>query len=119
MSYNVQITEQQFKEAVKRHEDKWEEELKNVDIKAVALKTKKAVLEQSMRNAAMENHLVSYAQQVTDLERKIAGYERQVDGLKSEVTVLKETFKQAIDLLSKQSETKPRGFFSWIRSLFQ
>ena len=119
MNYNVQITEKQFKDAVKRHEDKWEEELKNVDIKAVALKTKKAVLEQSMRNAAMENHLVSYAQQVTDLERQISRYEMQVDGLQSEVTVLKETFKQAIDLLSKQPEAKPKGFFSWVRSLFQ
>ena len=116
--YKVEVTEKAFQNAVKRHEDKWQEELKNVDIRAVVLKTKKAVLEQAMRNAAMENHVISYTEHVTSLEKQIAGYEMQVDSLQSQVTSLEDTFKQAINLLAKEPQ-KPQGFFAWLRSLFR
>ena len=104
------ITDKQFKEAEQRHEDKYKEELESVDIRAVVLKTKKALLEQARVNARCERGVTDQMYQIRDLETKVNDYVYILKGTEKLLSKQSKIFTEAIELLSKKNEKK--GFFS-------
>jgi len=104
------VSEDAFKTAIKRHEDKFEEELKNVDIKQVVLKTKKAVLEQARANAAMKEGVVRNDYDIKAINRKIEKIQFDMVSSKNSIISL-------INLIEKQYELETSGFFKrmWVK----
>jgi ribosomal protein S15P/S13E len=113
----IKISEKALEQAVKRHEDAWEEELKNVDVKAVVLKTKKAVLEQSLINARCQNAAIDQEYRIRSLKSDVARFQSSVDRLTKMVEENSKVFKQAIEILQhhekehKKDKEERKGFF--------
>lgn len=119
MSENkLYIPEENFKKAIERHERAWEKELEEVDIRAVVLKTKKAVLEQAMINARVQNAQADQQYEMRDIKRQLERYSNDMEELFELVAEMKLTFKNAIEIMAKHQEEEQRkkeekrGFFS-------
>lgn len=109
-----EISPEVFEEALKRHEDKFEKELAEVDIRAVVLKTKKALIEQSMKNNAAYNAALDYDASMKIFKQDVDYLKLKMDGLKREMEKNRLAFEGAIALLSKEqekAEDKNKGFF--------
>ena len=116
--YSVEVPEENFKKAIERHEKAWERELEEVDIRAVVLKTKKAVLEQAMINARVQNAQADQQYEMRDIKRQLKRYSNDMEELFELVAEMKLTFKNAIEIMAKHQEEEQRkkeekrGFFS-------
>lgn len=120
--YKVQVSEKAFEEALERHEKNWQKELEEVDIRAVVLKTKKAVLEQAMINSRCENAITDQMYEIKDLKRHVASIEGENSTLKMELRVMKETLlavSKIVEEMAVADKEKKKGLFSKIGSFFR
>lgn len=108
---NVKIDQKVFEDALKRHEENFEKELEEVDIRAVVLKTKKAVLEQALKNNTTYDHVLDQNYRLQSFEIRINRYEAQISKLQEELDNTKKVFTEAVNLLQQQPKPEP-GFFT-------
>lgn len=123
-----EISPQAFEDAMKRAEDKFQEELENVDIRAVVLKTKKALIEQAMKNDAAYNASLDYDVSMKQFKGILKDQQSQIKDLKILMEQQTAAFKSAIELLSKKEEEEKkekerpkglRGFWEFIKCLMK
>jgi len=100
----VEISERALEEAVKRHEDSWEKELKEVDIRAVVLKTKKSLLEQALINARCQNAATEHHYKLKDLESRLSSFKHEVSNITEMIEENRRIFKQTIDILTEHKK---------------
>lgn len=114
------VTDKQFEQAEKRHEDKYQEELENVDIRAVTLKTKKAVLEQARINARCEQAAIDQQYEIRALRKIVDNYIYRLEGTEKLLSKQHKIFTEAIALLSNKEkketaedveDKRKKGFF--------
>ena len=96
---NVKLDDKAFEAAIKRHEENFENELKNIDPNAVILKVKKALLEQARQNNSSYNATLDMKLQVNDLSNQVSGFRSQVRELERELEETKTLFLNAIKIL--------------------
>lgn len=109
-----EISESAFKDALKRHEDAFQKELEEIDIRAVVLKTKKALIEQSMKNEAAYNAALDYDASMRQFKRTLENQQKEISDLKFTMEQNTLAFKAAIEIMAKDKEKekeKPKGFF--------
>ena len=107
------LSQKELEEAIKRHEENFEKELREVDIREVVLKTKKAVLEQSLKNNTTYDHVLDQNYRINSLQSKIDSYERKLERLEKDLANTKTVFAQAVSLLQEQAKPQPQpGFFT-------
>jgi hypothetical protein len=108
------VTEKDLEKALERHEENFEKELKEVDIRAVVLKTKKSVLEQALSNARIENSVMDHDYYIKDLKRKTIHLESEIKRLKEINETQTKVFTKAFGLLQNEirKTKKQKGFFS-------
>jgi len=104
------MTKGQVTDALKRHEDAFQKELEDIDIRKVVLKTKKAVLEQARVNARCEQAAIDQMYQIQNIEKRIDSYIYRIQGMEKLLSNQHKVFSEAIGLLSKKE--KEKGFFS-------
>jgi chromosome segregation ATPase len=107
----MRIDQKNLEEAIKRHEENFEKELEEVDIRAVVLKTKKAVLEQALKNNSTYDHVLDQKYRVDDLQNKVNYYESRLSEMERELDRTKKIFTEAVALLQKENKPEP-GFFT-------
>lgn len=108
------VTEKDLEKALERHEENFEKELKEVDIRAVVLKTKKSVLEQALSNARIENSVLDHEYSIKDLKRRSESLEGEIRRLKRLNESQSKVFAEALKLLQEQIANPPKekGFLS-------
>lgn len=114
------IPSEKIKEAIEKHEKNFQKELESVDIRAVVLKTKKAVLEQAFRNSTMESHVIS-------LKHTCDNLKRENDFLKSRISFLEENTKNITkividhvnDVESRRKRSPVLKFWDFIKCLMK
>jgi predicted nucleic acid-binding Zn-ribbon protein len=118
MITKLNISPEDFQKALKRHEDKFEKELQEVDIRAVVLKTKKSVLEQAFRNAQMENYLIDLQDNYNNLRIKNETLQTRVNFLEEDLTKYKKMFVQYI-AQTKRKRNPIYRFWDFIKCLMK
>jgi len=108
----VKIDEKAFENAIKRHDENFEKDLKEVDVRKVALKVKKSVLEQAKLNNRMYNKITDQSATIRSLTKNLSICESKVDHLKNELTKCKDIFTSAVDLLESEKKKKKKSFFA-------
>ena len=115
---DVVISKEKMAEAVERQKKAFEKELEGVDIRAVVLKTKKSVLEQAKVCLRIQNAYIEQQGIIQKLQKDMEKSNHDMEDLFELVAEMKLTFKQAIEILSKETEKKTeqpkKGFFSKI-----
>ena len=92
----VEMKPEDIEKAIKRHEDAFEKELEQVDVRAVVLKTKKAVLEQVLRVTTCENELLNYRSRISELERKVDRALSDIDTYAQSMTFKNDAITEAL-----------------------
>jgi chromosome segregation ATPase len=114
MSYTVKMTDQAYIDALARHEENFQKELEQVDIREVVLKTKKSVLEQARQNSSTYNAVLDHDADIKNLKSNLRTLQATVSLLSTEIQVLNEKldnnsqiFANSIRLLEQlKSEVK-------------
>jgi hypothetical protein len=106
-----QISDDAFKDAEKRHEENFEKELQEVDVRKVTLKVKNAVLEQARLNNRLYNRVSDQEATIRSLTKNISVCESKVDKIGIELIQCKKIFSDAV-LLLEEKKKKKKGFFT-------
>lgn len=121
-----EISQDAFNDALKRHEDAFQKELEEVDVRAVVLKTKKALIEQAMKNEAAYNAALDYDASMRQFKRTLESQQKEISDLRFTMEQNTLAFKRAIEIMSKEKEKeeeKPkgylRGFWEFIKCLMK
>jgi len=109
--YKIEISDKSIEDAIKRSEEKFEEELKGVDIRAVVLKTKKALLEQTLKNNQTYNLASDHEHSIRNLNRSSEYYQHKIENLEKEMKAMKDVFVKSIALMEGNKKKKTKGFF--------
>lgn len=102
----LDISEEAFSAALKRHEDEFEKELKEVDVRKITLKTKKALLEQARITSNLKTEATTQMYQIRQLESEIKSTRDMVRNLSYEQVILKQTFSEAVKLINAENNKK-------------
>lgn len=89
MSYTVKITDQAYADALARHEEAYQRELEQVDIREVVLKTKKSVLEQARQNNSIHSTVLDHDADIRNLRASLKTLQATVTSMFSEIEDLK------------------------------
>jgi chromosome segregation ATPase len=114
MSYTIKMTDQAYVDALARHEENFQKELEQIDIREVVLKTKKSVLEQARQNNSTYSAVLDHDADIKNLKSNLRTLQATVSLLSTEIQVLKEKlnnnsqiFANSIRLLEQlKSEVK-------------
>lgn len=116
--FKVEISEEQFEEAIVRHEQAFEKELEEIEtdakeLRKMILKMKKAIIEQSKQNNSTYNHAVNAIEDLKFMHRRMETFESKVDDLKEKVDNCTDVFSKAIGVIQKYEDDrkKEKGFF--------
>jgi len=114
MNVNFEISDEAWEKALERHEDNWKKELKEVDIKAVVLKTKKAVLEQARINSRTHRAVSDLDFSVKQNSRKVEAFSRRIEELEADLEKTKALFAKAVEIMEQKELEKEnkKSFFS-------
>lgn len=99
-----EISQEQFENAIKRHEEAFQKELDEVDIRAVVLKTKKALIEQSMKNEAAYNAALDYDASMKQFKRTLDYQEKMIKDLEFQMKQNTLAFKAAVEIMAMEKE---------------
>ena len=106
-----EISQEAFNDALKRHEDAFQKELEEVDVRAVVLKTKKALLEQTLKNNQTYNLASDHEHSIRNLNRSSEYYQHKIENLEKEMKAMKDVFVKSIALMEENKKKKTKGFF--------
>lgn len=95
------IDDKAFEEALKRHEENFERELSEVNIKEVVLKTKKSVLEQARLNNAHQQYLEDHRYQIRNLQTSVDNLKQTVYLTQQQLAVATKAFTESTSLLNE------------------
>lgn len=116
--FKVEISDEQFEEALLRHEKVFDKELEEIktdekELRKMILKMKKSIIEQSRQNNSTYNHAVNAIEDVRILNRKVESFQHSVDELSQRVEQCTETFSKAIGVIQQyeSNRKKEEGFF--------
>jgi chromosome segregation ATPase len=116
--FKVEISEEQFEEALLRHEEAFDKELEGIktdekELRKMILKMKKSIIEQSRQNNSTYKHAVHAIEDVRTLNRKVEGFQNSVNELTQRVEQCTETFAKAIGVIQQyeSNRKKEEGFF--------
>ena len=116
--FKVEISEEQFEEALIRHEKAFDKELQEIEtdakeLRKMILKMKKAIIEQSRQNNSTYNHTVNAIEDLRSMHRRMETFESKVDDLKEKVDNCVDVFSKAISVIQKYEDDrkKEKGFF--------
>lgn len=120
--YEVKVSDKNFKEALKRHEKKFQEELESIsndeqELKKMLLKIKKSLLEQARQNNSTYGHASDAVNHIKNFQAKLDNFERITRDLDVEMKKNRLAFTQAITLLNEDKKSK-RGFWQFIKDTF-
>jgi lipid II:glycine glycyltransferase (peptidoglycan interpeptide bridge formation enzyme) len=128
MSMLVKIDDKVFEDALKRHEEAFEKELAEIDIREVVLKTKKSVIEQARQNNSVYEAVLDHNHTMSNLKAKVErlsalinSFEDKVSDLEEQLKKSNETYVQTMNVLIKMQQEKQvspiRKFWEFIKCL--
>lgn len=116
--FKVEISEEQFEEALLRHEQAFDKELEEIqtdgkELRKMILKMKKAIIEQSRQNNSTYQHTVNAVDELRTMYRQMQKFESDVKELSDKVDHCVEVFSKAIGVIQQyeSNRKKEEGFF--------
>jgi hypothetical protein len=116
--FKVEINEEQFEEALLRHEEAFDKELEEIktdekELRKMILKMKKAIIEQSRQNNSTYQHTVNAIEELRAMYRQMQKFESEMKELGEKVDNCTEVFSKAIGVIRQyeSNKKKEKGFF--------
>ena len=109
----TRISDEQFEEALVRHEKAFDKELEEIktdekELRKMILKIKKSIIEQSRQNNSTYNYAVNAIEDVRTLNRKVESFQHSVDELSQRVEQCTETFAKAIGVIQQYESNRKK-----------
>ena len=128
--FKVEINDEQFEEALLRHEKAFDKELEEIktdekELRKMILKMKKSIIEQSRQNNSTYTHAVDAIDHVTNLNRKIQSFENKLEDFEIKVKECTDVFTKAIDIMKKHESEKLnnknyiKGLWEFIKNIWK